>query len=142
MRVKPNESPASIGRKLDKSVEIGMLNAFYGGLLTDKQREVLRLHYDEDLSLGEIAEQYGVSRQNVHELITRSAQKLQRYERALGGMERSQSAVAELTRAVRLLNQAREGISTPAAVRKLDEAMDLLLSVIRRQEGEEDDDGL
>lgn len=140
--MKPNESPASIVQKLDKSVEIGMLNAFYGGLLTDKQREVLRLHYDEDLSLGEIAEQYGVSRQNVHELITRSAQKLQRYERALGGMERSQSAVAELTRAVRLLNQAREGISAPAAVQKLDEAMDLLLSVIRRQEGEEDDDGL
>ena len=42
-----------------------MLLDFYGELLTDKQRECFDLHYNEDLSLAEIAEQLGVSRQGV-----------------------------------------------------------------------------
>ena len=67
------ESPRP--ERLEKSVEIGTLCAFYGGLLTQRQQEMLRLYYEEDFSLGEIAEQFGVSRQNVHELITRSVQK-------------------------------------------------------------------
>ena len=75
--------------RLEKSVEIGTLYAFYGGLLTQKQQDALRLHYEEDLSLGEIAEEMEVSRQNVHELITRSAQKLRRYEDMLGGVRRA-----------------------------------------------------
>ena len=69
--------------RLEQSVELGMLLACYGGLLTDKQREALRMHCDEDLTLAEIAEEMAVSRQNVHELIVRSEQKLRRYEDAL-----------------------------------------------------------
>lgn len=84
-------------RRLQQSVELGTLSACYGGLLTDKQREALRLHCDEDLSLGEIAEEMGVSRQNVHELIVRSEQKLRRYEAALhlaGQAERTRAGLA------------------------------------------------
>lgn len=75
---------AGAPERLEKSVEIGTLCAYYGGLLTDKQLEALRLHYDEDLSLGEIAGQLGVSRQNVHELITRSTQKLKALRKRAG----------------------------------------------------------
>ena len=53
-----------IGRK----VELAWLAAFYGPVLTDKQREVLALHCEEDMSLGEIAQAAGISRQGVHEL--------------------------------------------------------------------------
>ena len=80
-----NTQESTRPERLEKSVEIGTLCAFYGGLLTQRQQEMLRLYYEEDFSLGEIAEQFGVSRQNVHELITRSVQKLRRYEAALGG---------------------------------------------------------
>ena len=60
--------------RLDTSVEMGTLSAFYGGLLTDRQRQALRLYYEEDYSLGEIAEQLGCTRQSVHELIARSGE--------------------------------------------------------------------
>lgn len=84
--------------RLRQSVELGTLNACYGGLLTEKQRTALRLHCDEDLSLAEIAEQMGATRQNVHELITRSEQKLRRYEAALhlaGQAETTRQALAK-----------------------------------------------
>ena len=58
-----------IGRK----VELAWLAAFYGRLLTDKQRQVLSLHCEEDLSLGEIAQETGVSRQGVHDMLTRAS---------------------------------------------------------------------
>ena len=51
--------------ELQKKVDLAFLSAFYGGLLTDKQRQVLSLHCEEDLSLGEIAEEVGISRQEI-----------------------------------------------------------------------------
>ena len=49
-----------------------MLLDLYGELLTDKQRECFDLHYNEDLSLSEIAEQLGISRQGVRDVIVRA----------------------------------------------------------------------
>ena len=120
--------------KLDKSVEIGTLCAFYGGLLTQKQQDALRLYYEEDLSLGEIAEELDTSRQNVHELITRSAQKLRKYEEALGSMKRAAETAKQLRQAMTLL----DGIQTADEFDKsrLTEAADLIERIIRQQEGE------
>lgn len=56
------------------------LRELYGALLTDRQREMLRWYYDLDLSLGEIAEQAGVSRQAVHDLLRRAVAALEGYE--------------------------------------------------------------
>ena len=54
-----------------------MLLDFYGELLTDKQRECFDLHYNEDLSLSEIAEQLGISRQGVWDNIRRAESVLE-----------------------------------------------------------------
>ena len=121
-------------QRLEKSVEIGTLYAFYGGLLTQRQQDALRLHYEEDLSLGEIADELGVSRQNVHELITRSAQKLRKYEEALGGMQRAAQTARELRKASELL-ESLSGLSEMDKSR-LQEARALISRVILRQEGE------
>lgn len=120
--------------RLEKSVEIGTLYAFYGGLLTSRQQDALRLHYEEDLSLGEIAEELDVSRQNVHELISRSAQKLRRYEEALGGARRAQETARQLRQAQELI-RSMHGLS-PKDKRTADRAADLIGDVIRQQEGE------
>ena len=120
--------------RLEKSVEIGTLCAFYGGLLTQRQQDALRLHYEEDLSLGEIAEELGVSRQNVHELITRSAQKLRKYEEALGGMKRAAQTAKELRRAEKLLSQLESPSEKDES--RLKEAREILSRIILQQEGE------
>ena len=93
--------------RLRQSVELGTLLACYGGLLTDKQREALRLHCNEDLSLAEIADDMAVSRQNVHELITRSEQKLRRYEAALHLAAQAESTRAGLVAALAALGDQR-----------------------------------
>ena len=91
-------------KRLMQSVELGTLCACYGGLLTDKQRTALHLHCDEDLTLAEIAEEMNVSRQNVHELITRSEQKLRRYEAALHLATQAQATREGLTAALLALD--------------------------------------
>ena len=60
-----------------------MLFDFYGDLLTDKQREVYDLYYQKDLSLGEIAELWHVSRASVYDLLHRTDKTLGKYEKAL-----------------------------------------------------------
>ena len=69
---------------LIKKVDLAFLSAFYGGMLTEKQRYVLSLHCEEDLSLGEISEEIGISRQAVHETLMRAAAKLNEMEEKLG----------------------------------------------------------
>ncbi len=64
-------------------VYISTLNDLYGNLLTQKQREMLRLYYDCDTSLAEIATQYGVTRQAVRDVVERSVATLEGYEAAL-----------------------------------------------------------
>lgn len=105
----PPEAAAPQDQRLSHNVEISTLCAFYGGLLTDRQQEALRLHFDEDWSLGEIAEHFGVSRQNVHDLITRSAQKLRHYEEVVGGVRQAQNISRQLSEALTALQNDRSG---------------------------------
>lgn len=69
---------------LSKRIDLAFLSAFYGGMLTEKQRRILSLHCEEDLSLGEIAEEVGISRQAVHETLLRAADRLTEMEEKLG----------------------------------------------------------
>ena len=69
--------------KID-AMEITRLKDVYGALLTDRQAEMLSLFYDFDNSLSEIAEQYGVSRQAVRDVIERAKVQLAELEVKLG----------------------------------------------------------
>ena len=76
-----------------------MLLDFYGELLTDKQRECFDLHYNEDLSLSEIAEQLGISRQGVWDNIRRAESAMAEVERKTGLLRRfeeNRSALEDL----------------------------------------------
>lgn len=68
---------------LVKANRVNMLLDFYGLLLTEKQLTFLRLHYEEDHSLSEIAEQFGVTRQAVNDHLRRAIELLEEYERKL-----------------------------------------------------------
>jgi predicted DNA-binding protein YlxM (UPF0122 family) len=67
-----------------KSFEMALLFDFYGEILTDKQKEFFDLYYNEDLSLGEIAENEGITRQGVHDVIHRAELTLTEMEDKLG----------------------------------------------------------
>ncbi len=83
-----------------------LLLDFYGELLTDKQRECCELHFNEDLSLAEIAEQSGISRQGVWDNIRRGAALLAQIEEKTGLIRRfseTQKGLDELDESVRAL---------------------------------------
>lgn len=67
-----------------KNLEISVLNDYYGGLLNEHQSEIMRLYYDCDMSLAEIADETGITRQGVREVLIRSAKRLEEYEQKLG----------------------------------------------------------
>ena len=96
-----------IADEVSRKIELAWLTAFYGGLLTDKQRQVLTLHCEEDLSLGEIAQEAGVSRQGVHDMLTRAAQRLFDMEEKLGMAARFQRMEDGLERCRTLLKEKR-----------------------------------
>lgn len=69
---------------MEKNLKYSALLSIYGGLLTDKQLETMEYYYDEDLSLGEIAENTGISRQGVRDFIKRAEELLDLYEEKIG----------------------------------------------------------
>ena len=61
---------------MDKNVEIALLLDFYGNMLTYRQREIMNLYYEDNLSLSEIAEELSISKQGVSDSIKRSEKVL------------------------------------------------------------------
>ncbi len=68
---------------MEKIVEQGLLYDFYGELLTDHQRQIYEAAVYDDMSLTEIADEHGISKQGVHDLIKRCTKALQGYEDSL-----------------------------------------------------------
>ena len=102
-----------------------MLLDFYGELLTEKQRECYDLHYNDDLSLSEIAEQSGISRQGVWDNIRRAEASLRQIEEKTGLIRRfsqNQQALERLREKLALLSERCEGESKQLA----EEALELL----------------
>ena len=96
----------------ESTVERTMLFDFYGELLTEKQRQYYDLHYNADLSLAEIAEQEGISRQGVWDIIRRAEAALGHTEACTGLVRRYQEiqhTVAKLEGSVNALLPLTEG---------------------------------
>ncbi|TCS79217.1 putative DNA-binding protein [Tepidibacillus fermentans] len=68
---------------LEKTTRFNLLYDFYQELLTEKQRQYMELYFQDDYSFGEIAEEFGISRQAVYEHIKRAEQSLEEYEEKL-----------------------------------------------------------
>ncbi|MCR5088448.1 MAG: DNA-binding protein [Oscillospiraceae bacterium] len=72
----------------DERLYRSMLLDYYGDLLTPRQRECFELYYNEDLSLSEIAEQCGISRQGAWDNIRRASEAMERLEEKTGLLHR------------------------------------------------------
>lgn len=71
-----------------KDMRISFLLDFYGDTLSERRREIIEMYYNEDLSLSEIAEQTGISRQGVRDSVKKSEKELLELEETLGLAER------------------------------------------------------
>ena len=63
----------------EKNLEVGLLLDFYGDILPERRREMIELYYNDDLSLAEVAEQLGVTRQAVRETVKKTETELYFY---------------------------------------------------------------
>ena len=81
-----------------KDLKMVLLLDFYGEMLTEKQREIIESYYYDDLSLGEIGDERGISRQGARDAIKRSEAELIEMEERLGLVKRFKEMEAALTR--------------------------------------------
>ncbi|MBQ3504734.1 MAG: DNA-binding protein [Oscillospiraceae bacterium] len=91
--------------------EMALLLDYYGGMLTDKQRDCFDMRYNQDLSLGEIGEMLGVSRQAVNDNLTRTEALLRRMEENIGCVKRDKlvrRAVQEILDAASVLDTSSD----------------------------------
>ena len=84
----------------DKTLMNTMLLDFFGDILTEKQREYLSLYHNNDLTLSEIADNAGISRQGVHDIIIRAEKKLKRLEDKTGIIQKWSETRTELERVI------------------------------------------
>ncbi len=91
---------------IEKMIRIGRLYDMYGELLTDRQRKCLDLHYLQDLSLGEIAAEFGVSRQAINDILHRTTEILEQYEQKLKLLEQDENRTKMLLNIRSILENA------------------------------------
>lgn len=108
---------------MEKKVQLGWLFEFYGPLLTEHRREVMRLYCEEDLSLAEIAAEMGITRQGVHDAVSKSQAQLEGYEQKLGLIDRYQRLMHTVETCKTSLRNVQPTAGTEA---QLNEALRLL----------------
>lgn len=103
-----------------EAFEMALLFDYYGGMLTDKQQEYIDMRYNQDLSLGEIGQLQGVSRQAVFDNLNRTEVLLRRMEENIGCVKRHmlvRSALQEILDAVADLDASSDPAVLAAAQR-------------------------
>ena len=88
---------------MDRRLRLTMLFDLYAPLMTEHRRELMRLYCEEDLSLSEIAEQMGITRQGVSDALTKAERRLEEYEASLGLLQRSLDTAAAARRGLMCL---------------------------------------
>lgn len=102
--------------KIDDITYISLLYDFYGQLLSKRQDQVMKLYHEENLSLSEIAEEFDISRQGVHDALKNAEKALKEYENKLGLVEK--------------FRKSRD------AVKEIDSIMDSVIHVLQKEKSE------
>lgn len=106
------------GTAMNKILEQTLLYDFYGELLTPHQKEIYEQFVLDDLSLSEIAEGAGISRQGVHDLVRRCQKALEEYEEKLRLVERFLSIKEKVGKIDRILEEWEEKKEDPEEIVK------------------------
>ncbi len=107
---------------MEDILQLTLLYDFYGELLTEKQKQVYEMHYQNDLSLTEIGEELAVSRQAVRDQLKRTEKILRDYEEKLQLISRFQAqkkAVQEMKRIMEEMEQAHPDAAMTQAIARM-----------------------
>jgi len=116
---------------MEKKVRLSWLLAFYGEMLTENQREMARQHWEEDYSLAEIAAQFSVTRQSVHDTVSRTEKQLEALEEKLGMLKRFRAMEKGLNDCRAALLQV---IPTPETQPRLSRALEIIDLLLDQEE--------
>lgn len=122
-----------MGCPVAKNLEISFLLDFYGDVLTERQREVMEQYYNDDLSLAEIADNFGITRQGVRDSIKRGEGIILDLEQKVGFAARYravQQGVAQLESLARSIRFANSNSYSPNV--EIERDVDQMLEEIRR----------
>jgi predicted DNA-binding protein YlxM (UPF0122 family) len=114
----------------DDKLRMTMLLDFFGELLTDKQREYYDLYHNEDLSLSEIAENVGITRQGVHDIIVRAENTLYELEEKTGIVRRFTQMQADIDSALEITARIKE-LAQDARIKGLARELEEILTLLK-----------
>ena len=106
---------------MEDRFKMSMLMDLYGTLLTDKQRDILNLYYNDDLSLAEIAENMDTSRQAVFDIIKRCHKMLLEYESKLNLMEKESSRSNSKSELLKMVDNLDTEVGSLSRISKIRE---------------------
>jgi len=92
---------------MENALRMALLFDFYGPLLTERQQDVFQMYFHEDLSLGEVGEEFDVSRQAIYDILKRSGSLLEDFESKLGLVARHQERQRIFDEALSLIELCR-----------------------------------
>jgi len=101
---------------VEKMYEISMLYDFYGELLTPRQKSIMQYYYEENYSLGEIADETGVSRQAVYDAVRKAEKSLHSYEDKLGLVKRFIQTESDIEKAEQAIDEIISQYSDEKAI--------------------------
>lgn len=109
---------------MEQKLEQAYLYDFYGELLKDRQRKIYEDFVFNDLSLGEIAEEEGISRQGVHDMVRRCTKALESYEERLHLVQKFRNTKERVAKIHALAGEFRASHAGPASGQDLDQMLD------------------
>lgn len=115
--------------EMEKIAETSLLYDFYGQLLTEKQRQVMALYHEENLTLSEIAGEFSISRQAVHDTLKKAEQSLTEYENKLGLVEKFVTSSQALEAIEKEIDEIAAATSDAAILERLLKVKNIIVSL-------------
>lgn len=110
----------------DDIAQVSLLYDFYGQLLTKRQQQVMELYHEENFSLSEIAAEFSISRQGVHDTLKNAEKALHNYEEKLGLVEKLQKS----RQAIRQIDEEIDAAVRQSPGSKLAETLQNIKTII------------
>ena len=117
--------------EMEQRVELNYLLDFYGPLLTEHRRELMRLYCEEDLSLAEIADQMEITRQGVSDAIGTARRQLSDYEEKLGLVARYRALSGQARMGLKALEEIPQDAPNREALERVRQALENIIQIER-----------